>query len=149
MADIGINPRGTRHDRVVGGVAMETGIKFGDVVVEDLASAGQGRAVKRTTVAGDNPIAGVCVTQTGPDGSAVGDNLEICQEGIVEVNLLTTTAIVKGDELVTSTTAGQVKKLAAEVKPGVLGRANMDMASTAGSVRISVELNIRTNPYPV
>lgn len=148
MADIGINPRGTRHDRVVGGVATEAGIKFGDVVVMDTAATGQGRAVKRTTTAGDKPIAGVVVTQCGPSGCAIGDNLEICEEGIVEVNLLTATAIAKGDELVTSTTAGQVKKLAAEALPGILGRANMDMASTTGSVRISCELNIRVNPYP-
>jgi hypothetical protein len=143
MADIGLNPPQTRHDRVVSGVATETGIKFGDVLVWDVATTNQHRAVKRNGTAGEAPLAGVCVTQTDPtNGSAVGDNLEICDLGIVETNLVTTTAIVKGDKIIASGTAGQVKKLAGETTPDVLGRAMQDMASTSGVVRIAVNVNI-------
>lgn len=149
MSAIGLNPRGTRHDRVVGGVAGVTGIKFGDVVIWDTSATTEPRTVKKTTTAGDKPVAGVCVTMTDPtNGSAVGDKLEICQVGVVELNMAASETLSPGDEVVTSTTSGAAKKLGAEVKPDIIGRANMFLASTAGVVRVSVELNIRTNPYP-
>lgn len=143
MSDIGLNPRATRHDVVVGGVATETGIKFGDVVVVDTAATGQGRAIKRTTTAGANGVRGVVVTQTDPtNGSAVGDNLEVCTRGTVEINIVANQALTKNDQLVTSTTAGAAKKLLSETTPDVIGRVNMDLASTASVVRVSCDLNI-------
>ena len=143
MADIGLNPPGTRHDRVVSGVASVAGIKFGDVVLMDVAASGQHAAVTLTATAGASPIKGICVTQTNPTtGSAIGDPLEICTQGIAEVNLAASTVIVKGDKLITSTTLGAVKKLAAETTPDVLGRADQDMASTANVTRISCEIGI-------
>lgn len=146
MSDIGTNPRATRHDVVVGGVATEAGIKFGDVVIMDRATTGQGRAIKRTTTAGDNYVRGVVVTQCGPSGCAVGDNLEVCLKGCVEINIVASLALTKGDELVTSTTAGAAKKLAGETTPDVIGSVNMDLASTASVTRVSCDLNIRRNP---
>jgi hypothetical protein len=141
--DIGLNPTGTRHDRVVPGYAVETGIKFGDVLVWDTSSTVNHRACKRTTTAGDAPLAGVCVTQTDPvNGTAIGDVIEICSAGIAEVNVVSSQALTKGDKLVSSTTAGAAKKLASETTPDILGRVNMDLASTASVTRVSVEINI-------
>jgi hypothetical protein len=141
--DIGLNPTGTRHDRVAAGYATETGIKFGDVLVWDTASTGNHRAVKRTSTAGDAPLAGVCITQTDPtNGTAVGDFIEVCYSGVVEVNIVASQALTKGDKLISSTTAGACKKLASETTPDVLGRCNMDLASTASVVRVSCEVNI-------
>ena len=142
MADIGFNPVALRHDRVVGGVATETGIKFGDVVIMDVASTNQFRAVKCTTTAGDKPVRGVCVSQTDPTiGSSVGDNLEICDVGQPEVWLATSQTIVKGDRLVTSTEAGRVKKLAAETGGDIVGVAAQDAVSTGSPIRIAVTLH--------
>jgi hypothetical protein len=143
MADIGLNPPGTRHDRVNGGVATTAGLRFGYVVVYDVAAVGQHRAVTTTATAGAGPLAGVVTSQTDPtSGASVGDNLEICDEGIVEVVLVASTAIVKGDLLIASATAGQVKKLAAETTAWVLGIAFQDMPSTASPVRIACKLGI-------
>jgi hypothetical protein len=143
MADIGLNPPGTRHDRVVGGVARTTGLQFGSVVVMDVATTGQHRAVTTAAAAGGGPVAGVVVSQTNPTGgSALGDDLDICDQGIVEVWLAASTAIVKGDLLIAAGTSGYVKKLAAETTPWIVGVAFQDMASTASPVRIAVKLNI-------
>lgn len=141
--DSGINPTGTRHNRVLPGYATETGIKFGDVLVWDTSSTVNHRAVKRTTNAGDAPLAGVCVTQTDPtNGSAVGDFIEVCDLGICEVNIVASQALTKGDKLISSTTAGAAKKLASETTPDILGRVNMDLSSTASVVRVSVIVDI-------
>src|SRR5258708_5478255 len=141
--DIGVNPTGTRHDRVLAGYATETGIKFGDIVRWDTASTGNHRAIIRTTTAGDNQIAGVVVSQTDPtSGSAVGDLLEVCDLGVCEVNVVASQTLVKGDLLISSTTAGAVKKIASETTPDVLGRVNMDLTSIASVVRVSVNVNI-------
>jgi hypothetical protein len=143
MADIGLNPPGTRHDRVNSGVGTTAGLKFGFAVVYDVAAVNQHRAVTTTATAGAGPLAGVVVAQTDPvSGSAVGDNLEICDVGIVEVWLAANQAIVKGDLIIASGTAGMVKKAAAETTPWVLGVAFQDMASTATPVRIAVKLGI-------
>ena len=143
MADINLNPSDIRHDRVLPGVATETGIDYGDIVVWDTATTNDRRAVKRLASAGGGPIAGVVVSQTDPtNGSAIGDLLEICDLGVVEVNLVTTTAVVKGDVIINSATAGQAKVLAAEGTAWQLGVAHQDMASTAGVTRIAVILGI-------
>lgn len=143
MADINLNPANIRHDRVLPGYATVTGIKFGDVLVYDTAETNNRRAVKTYASAGGGPIAGVCVSHTDPtDGSAVGDLIEFCSAGIVETNLVTTTAVVKGDVIINSATAGQCKVLAAEGTAWVLGHAHQDMGSTSGVTRIAVELNI-------
>lgn len=143
MADVGLNPPGTRHDSVVGGLATVTGIKFGHVLVMDTGTTNSRRAVKTTSTAGDAPIAGVCVSQTDPtNGSALNDNLEVCNAGIVEVWLASGNAITKGDKLITSGTAGQVKKLASETTPDILGVAMEDMASQSGAVLIACRLGI-------
>lgn len=141
MADYGLNPAGVRHDRVVGGSATVTGLKFGHVVVKDTATTNDRKAVKSTTTACDKPVAGVIVSQTDPtNGSAVGDVLEICDQGIVEAWVVTGSSGVKGDKLITSTTAGQLKKLAAETGGDVVGRANMDWNASAGAILISLTL---------
>jgi Uncharacterized conserved protein (DUF2190) len=143
MPDIGLNPPGTRHDRVVGGVASIAGLKFGNVVVMDVAAAGFHRAVTATTTPGGGPLAGVITSQTDPvNGTAIGDNLEICDEGIVEVWLVSGQAIVKGDLLVASATAGMVTKHGAETTPWILGIAFQDMASQSAPVRIAAKLGI-------
>jgi len=143
MADVGLCPPGTRHDKVIGGVASVTGIKFGHVVLMDTAATGLHRSVTTTATAGSAPIAGVVVSQTDPtNGSAVGDNLEICYSGIVEVVLAASNAITKGDKLITAAVAGQVKKLASETTPDILGVAMEDMASNANAVRIACRVGI-------
>jgi len=140
--DIGLNPPGTRHDRVVGGVAVVAGIKFGDVVISDTTPGAGHRDVKLTAVAGDKPVAGICVAQTDPTtGSAIGDNIEICDTGICEVNLAAGETILKGDVLVTAAVNGQVKKLGAEVTYDIVGRAFQAATSGASPIRISVELS--------
>lgn len=148
MSDFGKNPAGIRHDMVVPGVATVTGIKFGDVVVIDrTGSATDHKAVKLPTAAGENYVRGICVSQTDPSsGSAVGDVLEICVEGIAECNIVASQALTAGDELVTSTTPGAAKKLASETTPDVIGRTVQDLASTAAVTRVGVELHIRRNP---
>lgn len=139
--DIGLNPPGLRHDRVVAGYATSTGIKFGYAVIKDTAATGNRRAVTTTTTPGAGPVAGVVVSQTDPtDGSAVGDQLEVCDSGIVEVNLAASNAITKGDLLIMSATAGAVKKIGAETDPVIVGVAAQDMASQAGVVRIAMEM---------
>ncbi len=139
--DIGLNPPDTRHDRVIGGKATATGIKFGHVVIKDTAATGR-RDCKLTSTAGDKPVMGVVVSQTDPtNGSAVGDDLEICDAGIVECYLEASSTIVFGDVLITSATPGCVKKLAAEGTYDIVGRAHQDMISGATLVRIAVELN--------
>lgn len=145
MADVGLNPPGLRHDVVEAGLATETGILFGDVLAMDVATVNDHRAVKRPTAAGGGPIKGVCVSQTsavGGSGSAVGDSLEVCSGGIVEVNLVSGQAVVKGDILIASATAGQVKVLAAEATAWQVGIAEQDMAATVGVVRIACRLQI-------
>lgn len=143
MADIGLNPPGTRHDKVVGGAATVTGILFGHLLVMDTGSAGAHRAVTNVSTAGVGPTAGVCVSQTDPtSGSAVGDNLEVCYDGIVEVWLAASNTIAKGDKLIHSGTAGQVKKMASETTPEVVGVAMQDMASNANPTKIAMRLGI-------
>jgi hypothetical protein len=143
MADIGFNPPGLRHDRVLAGVATVTGIKFGHCLVMDTAATGQHRAVKTDNTAGEGPLAGVCVTQTDPtNGSASGDSLEVCDEGVVEVLLASSNAITKGDLLINSGTAGQVKKLGGETTPWILGVALEDMSSQSSPVLIACKLGI-------
>jgi len=141
FADVGLNPPGTRHDVVVPGVSSGTGIKFGDAVLMDVSLTTKHRAVALTATAGSKPVAGVCVSQTDPtNGSADGDSLEICEEGIVEVNLAASNAITKGDLLITSATAGAVKKLGSETGADIVGEAMQDMGSQAGVVRIACKL---------
>lgn len=142
MADIGFNPPGLRHDRVVAGLATEAGIIFGDLLIQDTATVNDHRAAKRTAIAGGGPVKGVCVSQMGPSGGSLGDSLEVCDEGIVEINLVPLQAVVKGDILIASTTAGAVKVLAAEALAWQVGIADMDMAAQAGVVRISCRLQI-------
>ncbi len=143
MADINLNPADIRHDRVLPGVATVTGIKYGDVLVYDVAETNNRRAVKTLASAAAGPLAGVCVSMTDPtDGTAVGDEIEFCSEGIVEVNLVTTSAVTKGDIIINSATAGQCKVLAGDSTAWQLGTAHQDMGSTSGVTRIAVELNI-------
>jgi hypothetical protein len=141
MADIGLNPPGTRHDRVVGGKATVTGIRFGHVLIKDTTTPNH-RDVKLTTTPGAQPVAGICASQTDPTvGSAVGDDLEVVDAGIAEVWLAPSQTIVKGDQLVTSATSGAVKKRAAETPADIVGRAFQDATSGASPILISVELN--------
>jgi hypothetical protein len=144
MSDvIGLNPpkAGNRHS--FSGRATVTGMKFGMIAVPDTSDGGHD-AVKLSTAAGEEPLAGVITSQGDPNSSdafAVGDEMSIRDEGEAEVLVLGSTAYDEGDYIIASNTAGVGKKLESET--GVimlLGRCLQKCTTGTNPQRISVHL---------
>lgn len=146
MADIGLNPpkAGNLHSRT--GVMADALAKFGSVVVP---SGSTGHAdMATTTSAAAAKVSGVVTSQGDPNGSglfAVGDEVSVRDAGDVEILVLGSQAYLKGDKLITSTTAGVAKILASET--GVLcliAECLEDVTTGTNPQRISARLMLQT-----
>lgn len=121
MADIGLNPpsRGILHART--GVCTDALAKFGSVVIQ--AGTGNHADVVTTTSAGATGVMGVIVSQGDPNNSglfAVGDQPSVCDLGDVQILVLGSSTYAVGTPLITSTTAGVAKALAAETGADII-----------------------------
>lgn len=122
-------------------VNSTTGVSTNDVVV--LINEGGNARVATTTTARDNRVYGVVYTSVaagGPAGVAI--------EGNATVNIATAAAVSVGDQLVTSTVAGQVM-VDNNATTGIVGYATSAKAAgsgTAVTLRLAI-VNGQTNPY--
>lgn len=121
MADIGLNPptRGIVHART--GVMTDALAKFGSVLVQ--AGTANHADMVTTTSAGATGVQGVVQSQGDPNNSglfAVGDTPTVVDQGDVQILVLGGVTYAVGDPLITSTTAGVAKKLAAETGADII-----------------------------
>lgn len=144
MSDvIGLNPpkAGNRHSLT--GRATVTGMKFGMIAVPDTSDGGHD-AMKLSTGAGEEPLAGIITSQGDPNNSdafAVGDEFSVRDEGEAEVLVLGSTSYDEGDYIIASDTAGVGKKLVGETGTMMLvGRCLQKVTTGSNPQRVSVKL---------
>lgn len=141
MADIGLNPpRGQNvHSRT--GVMTDALAQFGSILIQ--AGTGNHADMVTTASAGAAGVQGVVQQQGDPNNSglfAVGDQVSVRDAGEAQVLVVAGTYAV-GDPIITSTTAGAGKKLAAETGADVVGFSEQAI-TLAQTGLISVRLNI-------
>lgn len=109
--DIGLNPpkRGNVHSRT--GIMQDALAQFGSVVI---ASGTTGHAdMSTTTTSNTTGVMGVVTSQGDPNNNqlfAVGDEVSVRDLGDVEILVLGGVTYARGDQLITSTTAGVAQK---------------------------------------
>jgi hypothetical protein len=141
MADIGLNPPKATNVHSRTGVMTDALAKFGSIVVQ--AATGNHADMVTTTSAGATGVQGVVTSIGDPNNSdlfAVGDQVSVRDLGDAEVLVVAGTYAV-GDPIITSTTAGAGKKLAAETGADIVGY-SLQAITLAAVGRISVRLNI-------
>jgi hypothetical protein len=141
MADIGLNPPKATNIHSRTGVMQDALAQFGSILVQ--AGTGNHADMQTTTTAGATGVMGVVTSQGDPNNSglfAVGDQASVRDLGDAEVLVVAGTYAV-GDPIITSTTAGAGKKLAAESGADVLGY-SLQAITLAATGRISVRLQI-------
>lgn len=143
MADIGLNPpmSGILHART--GVMQDALAKFGSVVVQ--AATGNHADMQTTTSAGATGVMGVVQSQGDPNNSglfAVGDQPTVADLGDVQILVLGGVTYAVGDPLITSTTAGVAKKLAAETGADIIAYSLQAVTTGTNPQLISARLNI-------
>lgn len=118
-ADILINPPRSDRRTFQGCNPTVTGITYGMVVIGDTSTTNF-RDVKLPAGAGSISVRGVVADHGDPNSSgqfAVGDDMGVCTDGIVEVLLDTGQTCVKDAPAVTGATPGTVKPVGAESAP--------------------------------
>lgn len=142
-ADIGLMPQGNRSISFSTYNTTDALCKKGSVVVSSATS--DSSACKTTTSAGANAVLGVIVDQGDPNNSglfASGSQVSVAEAGEVEILVLGGVTYAVGDILVTSTTAGVAKKIAAEATADQIGSVRQAITTGASPQLISCWLNI-------
>lgn len=142
-ADIKLNPpkAGNVHSRT--GRMKDALAKFGSVLV--FSGTDSHADMATTTSAGATKVAGVVTSQGDPNNSglfAVDDEVSVRDDGDVELLVLGSVAYARGDLLITSTTAGVAKKLAAETGADIIGECLQDITTGSNPQRISCRLRL-------
>lgn len=140
-ADIKLNPpkRGILHART--GRMVDALAKFGSVLVFSGTNSHVDMAT--TTSAGAAAVAGVVCQQGDPNNSglfAVDDEASVQDLGDCQILVLGSVAYARGDKLITSTTAGVAKKLAAETGADIIGTVLQDVTTGTNPQLISCRL---------
>jgi hypothetical protein len=142
MADIALNPpkKGIIHART--GVMVDALAKFGSVLVASGTSSHADMAT--TTSAAASGVMGVVCSQGDPNNSglfAVGAEASVQDLGDCQILVLGSTTYARGDKLITSTTAGVAKKLAAETgNMTIIGEVLQDVTTGTNPQLISCRL---------
>lgn len=143
--DIGINP--PRSDRrVLSGMnPTGTGITYAMVVIYDTGTTNF-RDVKLPTGAGNAGVAGVVSDQGDPNNNgqfAVGDDMGVCVDGIVEVLLDAGQTATKGGYAITGATAGTVKPIAGESAPySIVGQFMQTLTAGASPTLVTLRMGL-------
>lgn len=139
--DIGLRPpkRGIVHTRT--GRMKDALATFGSVLV--FSGSNSHADMATTTSAGATKVAGIVVQQGDPNNSglfAVDDEASVQDIGDCQILVLGSTAYARGDLLITSTTAGVCKKLAAETGADIVAEVLQDVTTGTNPQLISGRL---------
>lgn len=148
MSDVNLNPpfSSNVHSRACR-VAAYAGVKYGAVVVASGSSSAAD--VATTTSAGATGVMGVVQSHGDPNNSdlfANGDVIDVRDEGDAEILVLGSVSYVRGEALVTSTTAGVAKKRASETTADIIGYVLQDVTTGTNPQLISCRLAITRIP---
>lgn len=143
MADIGLMPTTNRalHFRTVN--TTDALCKYGSVVIS--AGTTDSSACVTSTTAGDNKVLGVITDHGDPNNSDLipsGASVSCADLGDVEILVLGSVSYEVGDILITSTTAGVAKKLAAESTADQIGTVLQKITTGTNPQLISCRLMI-------
>lgn len=143
MPDIGLNPPSSSIIHARTGKMTDALAKFGSVVVQ--AATGNHADVVTTTSAGATGVMGVVQSQGDPNNNglfAIGDEASVVDLGDVKILVLGGTTYAIGDPLITSTTAGVAKKLAAETGADIIATSLQAVTTGANPQLISARMII-------
>jgi len=140
----------TFYAHIAGGTTgvTNTGIIEGAVVSQDTSDTIPMNGILPSGAA-DAHVQGVCTDKyetSGSAGAAEGKPINVARIGVVGVNLAASTAVTKGDKLITANASGDVKPRTNETGVVIVGEAMETVGAQTSRGRISCRLMLQFVP---